>query len=360
MKRLLKWCSYATVVVILTAVLTEFGLRRWGDLPTAGIHTVSEEDFTRIPGMYQPNQDLTEVSHPKLAYQMHINSLGFRGPEVERVKPAGVVRILCLGDSGTFGEYVQEDETLTMQLESLLRLKQLPVEVINGGVHSSTIVDELEFLRRDMELQPDIVVLTFTENDITDLLTDPPQYVAFERNRQVKSRPGVKQVYELVRDTATFNFILKLRGARAAQTAKAGTPAVAQAEVRRDNAPYEAALLRYADHLKTMKNYLEERQVPFVFNVFPTHHRIGADTMTDATMRAQLERVEALAKSLGIRTVEVLPTFLRSGLGKQDLYLLPYDGHSNKNGYRLQALALLPSLHELIQDRLTTRTWRAM
>jgi hypothetical protein len=37
------------------------------------------------------------------ALGVHLNALGFPGPEPARPKPPGTVRIVCLGDSATFG-----------------------------------------------------------------------------------------------------------------------------------------------------------------------------------------------------------------------------------------------------------------
>ncbi len=74
-----------------------------------------------------------EAIHRHTAYEVYIvtNSQGFRGPrEYAKEKPAGVLRVLALGDSFTFGFGVENDETFPVVLEK----KHENLEVINLGV----------------------------------------------------------------------------------------------------------------------------------------------------------------------------------------------------------------------------------
>lgn len=353
MKRTKLFFSYVLLVVAIvavTATASEIALRMTGHVSAASIHTISQADYVRVPGMFEPHQDVVEKPHPRLNYHVTINGLGYRGHEIRRDKPDGTVRVLLLGDSGTFGQFVNDEDTLSSYLQDDLRREGLAVEVINGGVPGTTIVDQLEVLRRGMILRPDVVILTFSENDITDLGAEVPQSLALARNRELKSRTGYKLLYEFVRDTALFNYVLKVKAVlamKAGAHGEAGPSSSSQADDRAHEA-YEVQWKRYGDYLDELKRYLAERRIELVFNVFPTHQRIGAMTITDRDLLVQLERAEAMAQAKGIRTVEVLPTFLRSGLGKEELYLLPYDGHANKNGYRLQATALLPAVRDAV------------
>lgn len=349
LKQVVFYVIVIALVSVVTLVAAEAALRLSGHVTSATVHTVSQADYDRIPGMFEPGQDVTETPHPRLHYHVTINGLGYRGREIEREKPPGVVRILCLGDSGTFGQFVNEDETASAYLEAMLRQEHLPVEVINGGVPGTTIVDQLLFLQRGIVLRPDIVILTFSENDITDLGAETPQHIALERNRQLKSTSGFRVIYEFVRDTALFNYVLTVRATWSARVGAAVPRPTSSPQVARGGEGYESWWRRYSEHLDTMVTYLAERNIRLLFNVFPSHHRIGSVTMTDRNMLAQLERIETFVRGKGISTIELLPSFLQSGLGKEDLYLLPYDGHANKVGYKLQATTLLPSVRTAVQ-----------
>ena len=80
-------------------------------------------------------------------------------------------RILALGDSVTFGWGVDQDKTFAARLESLLpgRLHQ-PVRVINSGVGGYNTVQEVTYFKQDgIALQPDLVLLTYVQNDVDEL-----------------------------------------------------------------------------------------------------------------------------------------------------------------------------------------------
>ena len=338
------------LLLAVTALASEIHLRLSGLVSTASIHAISETDIVRVPGMFEPDQAVMETPHPRLHYHVTINSLGYRGPEIERDKPPHVVRILCLGDSGTFGQFVNDADTLSSNLEHLLRQEHLSVEVINGGVPGTTIVDQMEILKRSMVLKPDVVILTFSENDITDLAVEPSQYVALAQNRRLKDRAGLKTFYELVRDTALFNYFLKVRATWNTYSAAHVSESVRTSDPPRSEIEYERLWAMYSIQLETMRQYLVSQNIRLVFNGYPTHQGIGTDTFTGDRERDQLGRAEAMARKMDIPTVSLLPSFRETGLPKEGLYHLPYDGHANKAGYPLQANALLPAIRDTIRE----------
>lgn len=89
-----------------------------------------------------------------------------RGPEVTRSAEAGVVRILALGDSIIWADYLPEDETFVAQTEEHLRSTGRRVEVLNGGMGDIGIREEVAILtERGVKAGPAIVVLNFYLND---------------------------------------------------------------------------------------------------------------------------------------------------------------------------------------------------
>jgi len=84
-----------------------------------------------------------------------INSAGFRDREFPREKPAGVFRILVVGDSHAFGFGVPLDKHFTKLLEGYFT----GVEVMNLGVSGYGVDQELLFLRdTGFAYHPDLVV----------------------------------------------------------------------------------------------------------------------------------------------------------------------------------------------------------
>ena len=99
-----------------------------------------------------------------------INSKGLRADrEYPYEKPAGVKRIVSLGDSFTAGYEVQGDETFSSVLEASLRERGVNVEVLNAGVSGYSNAEALVYLEREMSrYDPDLVLLSFYANDLVD------------------------------------------------------------------------------------------------------------------------------------------------------------------------------------------------
>ena len=134
----------------------------------------------------------------------HINSHGLRGREVDLLPPPNTMRILLLGDSFTYGEGVEEDDTFSNQLEQLLNtstmkdMGSLRYETINAGVSGYNTHDEYIYLKnRWMAFSPDLVLIVFYLNDAYDdskfysLITGAGTGASLEYNDAFKSHSRV-------------------------------------------------------------------------------------------------------------------------------------------------------------------------
>lgn len=85
-------------------------------------------------------------------------------------KAKGELRILALGDSIVFGWGVAQDQIFPVKLEALLQSRLgRSVRVINSGVGGYNTVQELAYFKEEgIILQPDLVLLTYVENDIDE------------------------------------------------------------------------------------------------------------------------------------------------------------------------------------------------
>ncbi len=99
---------------------------------------------------------------------MRTNSLGFRDDEPEPGKP-GARTVLFLGDSYTMGFGIDVDERFDRRLARLCRQNGAEFRFINTGVDGWGTVHETRYAEDHFDsLRPDIVVLTFCENDPYD------------------------------------------------------------------------------------------------------------------------------------------------------------------------------------------------
>src|SRR5262245_23641819 len=96
-----------------------------------------------------------------------INDLGYRDVNHSLVKPAGVLRIIVIGDSSAQGTRIKDDRAIFPRvLEATLRAKGVPAEVQNFGVQGYNTQQEVETLRTKALLySPDIVILAYCLND---------------------------------------------------------------------------------------------------------------------------------------------------------------------------------------------------
>ena len=97
------------------------------------------------------------------------NSEGYRGPERQFTRADdGAFRVLCIGDSVTFGFNVDQDDAYPRQLERLLRERHpgRPIEVVNAGVSGWSWLQGLRFFEvRGGALHPNVVVAAHGTND---------------------------------------------------------------------------------------------------------------------------------------------------------------------------------------------------
>jgi lysophospholipase L1-like esterase len=103
---------------------------------------------------------------PVPVYRIRTDRSGLR--DLHSKAPHTGLRILCLGDSSTFGWGVEESETFARQTEAMLRASHpaANVQVVNAGIPGYSSHQGLRFLRDELlELEPDVLVVSFGFND---------------------------------------------------------------------------------------------------------------------------------------------------------------------------------------------------
>jgi len=133
------------------------------------------------------------------------NSLGLRGPETSYKKPAGIKRVLFVGDSYFWGYGVSDNEVLTQVIQ-----RQVPssVEILNGGTTGYGTDQMLLWLRYEgLKYNPDIVVFGFTAaNDLDEIASSvsyysPKPIFMLENNEFVLKNVPVPRTSEIDRKT---------------------------------------------------------------------------------------------------------------------------------------------------------------
>ena len=177
-----------------------------GGVPFTAIQTMNMalpvyQPRTVFASVYDPAGDLHGDFGPDGRVIYRINSLGMRGDAVVSPKPPNTFRVICLGDSITFGEGVHEEMTYPNLLQGILA-KEFPtmtVEVINAGVQAYDVREAAAlFFARCRALEPDVVTLGMFLNDAMEF----PETIRLndERNRDVElgALARVSRVWEII------------------------------------------------------------------------------------------------------------------------------------------------------------------
>jgi lysophospholipase L1-like esterase len=159
--------SILVVLVVFELAMRIFGVERAEFDPQ--VATVPDEDPLLRRSLEPGYSGVLESS--EFSVKVALNAQGFRHPELSPKQP-GVVRILCLGDSFTFGWGVERDAGYVAKTERLLGSREdlAPVEMINAGRPGGSTLSALGLLRTSgFETEPDVVLVAFfTGNDLID------------------------------------------------------------------------------------------------------------------------------------------------------------------------------------------------
>lgn len=342
-----RWGRQAVSTLLLGIApfaLLEAGLRL-GGWPTERVRSFSKllnfdaVTWRQAIGVFRPGARTTVMWPPELAYEVHINALGLRGPEIERTPPPGRTRILALGDSNVFGYYLEEPETWPARLEARLRAHGVDVEVVNGGSGAWSIDSETEFLiERGLALQPDRVLVGFFANDLSDL--DHQTHVYSGQKQAVGRLRG--RYLRAVSSTATYELVLRAQTAWRHWRESAGGEA--RGALDGIASPPEASdehWARYAAWLDRMHEALAARGIPLTVVYFPN----AAEVLRGEPQRFE-SRLRELARARGLGFVSPLAE-LRAR-AEPALFHLPLDAHFAAPGADVIAAvverAILPEL----------------
>lgn len=167
-----------SIGVVVLALLVLEGAARMSGAPSAGSDgTFAEapewnhpDQIVKDPDLfwsYKPNQVISAGFFAPGTYT--INSLGFRGPEPQSTKPEGGKRVVCIGESTTFGWGVPDASAYPRHLE--VQLNRLDPdhrnwEVINAGVTNYSTHQGVRLAQRWLPVwKPDIVLYNFSWAD---------------------------------------------------------------------------------------------------------------------------------------------------------------------------------------------------
>lgn len=101
---------------------------------------------------------------------LHMNDLGFKGEEFPRAKPPGERRVICIGDSCTFGV---SHTSYSFVADNALASTQPRIRVVNGGVEGYSPIEATLRVPDYLAIEPDLVFIYIGWNSLYSDYEDP-------------------------------------------------------------------------------------------------------------------------------------------------------------------------------------------
>lgn len=329
--------NLSVVVLSLTIFFSgiEFGLR---------VKTAPDEDRARA-GFVVEDKDLVWKLKPQAEGPLTTNTLGLRdGPYNGNAD----LKILVLGDSVTWGEAIHNQRQLyTSLLEGLLQEKYpgRSFEVINAGVPGYSTFQERIYLERfGPGLQPDMVVLQFCLNDLTEPYHTLAALGGDNRFLGVDTRKAAKGAFGwLLQHSVAFEWSIKkvqrlLRRRQEYEVVKLCRETL--------STELSEAWARTFEELDGVVAFSREQNVPFLLLIAPYQFQVVYPEQTGQPQ----QRLTNFADSRGVESVDLLPYF--SGAMQQDNQPLFFDAnHFTARGHQITADALAEKIDRLVADK---------
>lgn len=286
-----------------------------GEILARLFHEAPADLLIKDPLTGNPNLDLPDyfVAHDRLFWSLRAdlnrpttiwgdvsNSLGFRN-EKDPERPKTRTRVLCMGDSVTYGYGVPHWEAWPGQLEKMTGWEALNASCPGYTSYQGAILHEL----RAEDLEAEALVLQYGPNDNSYWAShqDGQWFAVSDRDRSAQMSYGRI-------DSALLRWLVSLR---------MSTPQNASHLPERDIIP-RVSVDEYAANLRSLA-----RKAPLcVVLVWPTRQQLDPGYAlvpagwSDARYRTYQDAARGLAKD-GVLVIDVLDLYRRSGLPASEL-----------------------------------------
>jgi lysophospholipase L1-like esterase len=326
-----KWLgklALAVLVPLLVLCVLEASLRAYAHLASEERLIVADDvlGWRLIPNARKLYRNETQP------YLVQINSKGLRDVEHSYHKPAGVLRILVIGDSFVFGAGGVEPAN---RFTDILAKSAKNVELINTGVPGYGADQEYLYLKTEgLKYHPDLVLLCAFYNDFSESFSTinpsigrPKGYLSLDGDQLVSHPPSFSTFYKL----SQYSYVLGL--AHLALSKISGAYFKSQRLPQGVLTPAERTATFRQIYANAQK-LCQEHGINFVVVYLPFRGQY-------APMVIQ-EIMADLAANQGLKTLDLMDTMKMANRVKPAYFA--HDIHFNEYGNQVVAAALLQYL----------------
>ncbi len=292
------------------------------------------EVSVRLAGLVSPKPTGYAPVNTALIANRHENSRGYRDEERALAKPAGVRRVVSLGDSFAWGVGVKFEDAYPHRIERDLTLRRHETwEVVNLALRGMNTVDEAAKLTGEgVAYGPDVVLLGYVLNDSEDgNSAEQRRAEDWIERRRAGGSPG------LLDHSALFRFVRM----RLEATAENHRRITDYKSMYADDAPGWVAGRKA---LRAIGASCRERGIPLVVAIFPLFGNPLDQRYPFAEIHA---KVAHAAREAGAEVIDLLPVY-------RDLRwdVLVVDGtedeHPNEVAHRIAAGVLVRAFDDVL------------
>jgi lysophospholipase L1-like esterase len=329
----------AGLLLMAEAGVSVFGRRTLGawEAPVP----VTQTGAPYLPGNPFLLWEMVPGERQEMGVDVHINALGFRGPETSEAKPKGTRRVLILGDSTVYGHGVKETEVFGRRLDTALGED---VEVINLGTPGYSTAQSINLMAmRGWALEPDLVVIAnlWSDNNF-DSFVDK-QLLSSRHNAGLSLLPALARVLQQSALYRWLDWTIRLEP-RAEEVKTVGwmlgqTPTGGYRRVSVND---------YAANLQLLVDEADKHGAAVAFVAFANAVDLGAETEGAIAWPLYRSVMSAVAKRNRAPLIEIGPAFEASGLLRDALFL--DELHPSAEGHRLIAETLNTALQPWLDE----------
>ena len=294
------------------------------------------------------------------------NSLGFNDKEYPKKKPAGVIRIVGLGDSFNWAGGYENNYWTKTEMDLQKSLGKNKVEILNQGTSQIGPAYLLKLLKQEsINFDPDVVILSiFVGNDFIESDSAIFRKVRFGYPLDIYLTK-VNDIFDPIRNSYLWFFcsnnmlclkdtwLKKQEGKSGLKIGSISRSKFLEIERRRLDVCtelfYESNWWRTTKkRLLEFKDFLSKKNILFLVVILPDEYQVEDSLQNEIFVRFQdikknqynfdlpQKMLETYLKSININFLDLLPVFIDKTESGEELYTLS-DTHFNNAGNELAA-----------------------